>query len=215
MQILPEMLVMLLLLTDLRLLSSSRIAACIQTVVLQAILLACMTLAASWGHLTLEVMGVVLSTVLVKGLLLPWLLRRATREAGVSREVQPFVGFTASVLIGGLLLGLCFVISRPLQQAAPAGSAVLLIPGAMFTILTGLFIIVSRRNALTQVLGYLAMENGVYAFGASLAVEEPMLVEMGILLDMFVAVFVMGIVIYHINREFDHIETDRLSVLKD
>ncbi len=57
--------------------------------------------------------------------------------------------------------------------------------------------------------------NGVYVFGASLTVEEPLLVELGILLDVFVAVFVMGIVIYHINREFDHIDTDRLSVLKD
>ena len=85
----------------------------------------------------------------------------------------------------------------------------------MFTTLSGLFMIVSRRKALTQVLGYLTMENGVYVFGASLAVREPLLVELGILLDVFVGVFVMGIVIYQINREFDHIDTDRLSVLKD
>lgn len=91
----------------------------------------------------------------------------------------------------------------------------MLIPGAMFTILTGLFIVVSRRKALTQVLGYLVLENGVYVFGSSLAVEEPLLVEMGILLDVLVAVFVMGIVIFQINREFDHIDTDKLSVLKD
>ena len=91
----------------------------------------------------------------------------------------------------------------------------MLLPGALFTILTGLLIIVSRRKALTQVVGYLAMENGVYAFGAALAVEEPLLVEMGVLLDVFVAVFVMGITIYQINREFDHIDTDRLSELKD
>ena len=59
------------------------------------------------------------------------------------------------------------------------------------------------------------MENGIYAFGMAFAVEEPLLVEMGILLDVFVAVFVMGITIYHISREFDHIDTDRLSALKD
>jgi len=89
-----------------------------------------------------------------------------------------------------------------------------LFPGALFTTLTGLMIIVSRRKALTQVVGYLVMENGVYAFGAALAVQEPLLVEMGILLDVFVAVFVMGITIYQISREFDHIDTDRLSELK-
>jgi len=65
-----------------------------------------------------------------------------------------------------------------------------------------------------QTLGYLAMENGIYAFGLAFAVEEPLLVEMGVLLDVFVAVFVMGIAIYHISREFDHIDTDRLSALR-
>jgi hydrogenase-4 component E len=88
-------------------------------------------------------------------------------------------------------------------------------PGALFTTLTGLMMIISRKNALTQVAGYLVMENGIYAFGVILAVEEPLLVEMGVLLDVFVAVFVMGITVYQISREFDHIDTDRLSELKD
>lgn len=215
MENLSDLLVMLLLFTNLRLLSSSRLAACIQTVAIQAVLLGAIALTSSVNHLTLEVIGLTLSMVAVKSLLLPWLLRRAIRGAGVSREIEPFIGFAPSVLIGAGLLGLCFMISGPLQASAPSGSAAMLIPGAMFTILTGLFIIISRRKALTQVVGYLTMENGVYVFGASLTVEEPLLVELGILLDVFVAVFVMGIVIYHINREFDHIDTDRLSVLKD
>ncbi|PJB83091.1 MAG: hydrogenase, partial [Acidobacteria bacterium CG_4_9_14_3_um_filter_49_7] len=90
-----------------------------------------------------------------------------------------------------------------------------LLPSALFSLMTGLLIIVSRRKALTQVIGYLTMENGVYLFGAALAIEEPLLVEMGVLLDVFVAVFIMGITIYQINSEFDHIDTDRLSELKD
>ncbi len=215
MEILPDMLVMLLVLTNLRLLSSSRIGACIQTVAIQGVLLGAIALAASPATLSIKLTVLTLATVAVKAVLLPWLLRRAVRGAGVSREVEPIVGFTASAIVGALLLGLCFLISRPLQASAPAGIGKTLIPGAMFTILSGLFMIVSRRKALTQVLGYLTMENGVYVFGASLAVQEPLLVELGILLDVFVAVFVMGIVIYQINREFDHIDTDRLSVLKD
>ena len=70
-------------------------------------------------------------------------------------------------------------------------------------------------TALSQVLGYLAMENGIYAFGMAFAIQEPLMVEMGVLLDVFVAVFVMGIAIHHISREFDHIDTDKLSALKD
>lgn len=215
MEIVSDILVMLLLLTNLRLMSSSRISACINTVALQAILLGSIALTASPGALTTEIIFLTLLTVTVKGVLLPWLLRKALRGSGINREVEPFVGFSLSVLIGAVLLGLCFMISRPLQAAAPASTPEMLIPGALFTMLTGLFIIVSRKNALTQVLGYLTMENGVYVFGASLAVEEPMLVELGVLLDVLVGVFVMGIVIYQINREFDHIDTDRLSALKD
>jgi hydrogenase-4 component E len=90
----------------------------------------------------------------------------------------------------------------------------LVVPVAFFSILTGLFVIVSRKNAITQVLGYIVMENGIYTFGIALAVKQPLLVEFGILLDIFVGVFVMGITIFNINREFEHIDTDQLSHLR-
>jgi hydrogenase-4 component E len=115
---------------------------------------------------------------------------------------------------GVALLGVCFLIARPLHLPEKVQAGIL-IPVAMFTVIIGLFIIVSRKKAITQVLGYLAMENGIYAFGAAFALQEPLVVEMGVLLDVFVGVFVMGIAIYHISREFDHIDTDRLSALKD
>ena len=89
------------------------------------------------------------------------------------------------------------------------------LPVALATILTGLLLIVSRRTALSQVIGYLVLENGILAFGAGLALEEPLIVELGVLLDVFVAVFVMGIAIFHISREFDHIDVDQLTLLKD
>ena len=81
--------------------------------------------------------------------------------------------------------------------------------------LVGLFVIISRKKALTQVLGYLVLENGIYAFGVGIAQSAPLIVELGVLLDVFVAVFVMGITIFHINRQFDHIDTDRMAFLRD
>jgi hydrogenase-4 component E len=78
-----------------------------------------------------------------------------------------------------------------------------------------LFLIISRKRAVSQVLGFLVLENGVYTFGVGLAPHTSLLVEAGVLLDVFVAVFVMGITIFHINREFDHIETNRLNTLRD
>jgi hydrogenase-4 component E len=82
-------------------------------------------------------------------------------------------------------------------------------------VLCGLLLIVSRNTAVMQVIGYLVLENGIYVFGWAFTIEEPLLVEMGVLLDVFVAVFVMGIIIYHLSREFDSIETDELASLKD
>jgi hydrogenase-4 component E len=136
------------------------------------------------------------------------------RSVDARREMEPLVGYSLSLIIGVALLA--GSLATGIRLSLPAqGMPALLVPSAMFTTLTGLFVIVGRRSAIVQALGYLAMENGIAAFGLALAEQEPLLVEMGTLLDAFMAVFVMGITIFHINREFDHIETDRLSSLKD
>jgi hydrogenase-4 component E len=154
-------------------------------------------------------------TVLVlKGIAFPLLLRRAQRGANVRREIEPYVGYTLSLGGGLAALGFSFWMSSRLPLP-PAAVSELLVPFALFTFLVGLFLITTRKKALTQVIGYLTMENGIYAFGIGTAIESPLLVELGCLLDVFVAVFVMGIIIFHISREFDHIDTDRLASLRD
>lgn len=203
-----------LVLADFRLLATSRLGAVIQTTIFQAVALSALILTLAGRPWPVLLILLSLITLTVKGVVLPWLLRRAMREVDVQRDIKPIIGYSASVLIGIALLGLSFLIFIPLKESIMPES-VFLLPVALFTTLTGLMMIVSRKNALTQIAGYLVMENGVYCFGAALAVEEPMLVEMGVLLDVFVAVFVMGITIYQISREFDHIDTDRLSELKD
>jgi hydrogenase-4 component E len=209
-----DILGVLLILTNLRLLGSSELTACIRAVALQAIILGAAALLVNAAQLDARLVAIVLVSTVLKAGMLPWLLRRAIREAGALREIEPFIGFTASLLVGLALLGLCFLIGSRLDASMVAGTD-LLVPVALFTLVTGLLVIVSRRKAVTQVLGYLGMENGIYAFGMAFAIQEPLLVEMGVLLDVFVAVFVMGITIYHISRQFDHIDTDRLSALRD
>jgi hydrogenase-4 component E len=116
--------------------------------------------------------------------------------------------------MGMLLLGLSIWMSSRLPlPASQAGS--LVVPVAFFSVFAGLLLVVSRKTALSQVLGYLVLENGVYTFGIALAYEQQLMVELGILLDLLVGVFVMGIIIFHISREFDHIEVHRLATLKD
>ena len=81
--------------------------------------------------------------------------------------------------------------------------------------LTGLFLIIARRKALTQALGFLVFENGITVFGIGMTLENSFIVELGILLDVLALVFIMGIAVFHINREFAHIDTDRLNHLGD
>jgi hydrogenase-4 component E len=154
------------------------------------------------------------ATVVLKVFGVPWLLNRSVREAAVRTEVEPLIGFGTSLALGGGLVALSFALAQklPLPQR-PASD--LLIPVAFSLLMIGLLLIISRTKAVTQVVGYLVMENGIFLFGLLLIEVMPYLIELGILLDLFVAVFVMGIVIFHINRAFDHIDSHQLDSLKD
>jgi len=88
------------------------------------------------------------------------------------------------------------------------------VPVGLFTLFVGLFLSIARRKALTQVLGYLVLENGAYILGLAMVSEIPVLVEAGVLLDAFVAVFVMQIAIHQITAEFRSTDVDKLTALR-
>jgi hydrogenase-4 component E len=206
-------LIVLLLLINLHLLGSSRIDALIRGVSLQALLLIGLAAAAQGGHLPWHGWLFAGITGLVKGFLLPAMMRRALRVAGIQKEVEPLVGYPLSLFLGLLCMG--GAIWGADRLPLPVAVDPLVAATAFSTISVGLFLIVARSKAITQTLGYLSMENGIYALGLALAVDSPLIVEMGILLDVFVGIFVMGVVTLHIQREFRHIDVDRLSELKD
>ena len=189
-------------------------AACIQLTAAQGILLSLLPLQVAQHGLDARLMIFAFTILVLKGFVFPALLMRTLRTADVRHEIVPVVGYVASLVFGVIVLCFSFWISSRLILPQPAPSP-LVLPLALSTILIGLFLIISRRTALMQVVGYLVLENGIYIFGVALAQEEPFLVEMGVLLDVFVAVFVMGIAIFHISREFDHIDVDQLTSLKD
>ncbi|NLF40727.1 hydrogenase [bacterium] len=209
-----DTLLVVVVLTNLWLLGSGRIGASINAAAAQGVVLGVLAVLIEEGRLGVPLVAFAVLSGVMKGVVFPWLLRRAQRVAGVNREIEPLVGYTVSVLAGVAALGIAMRLSARLPLPAPAPSA-LMVPVALFTLFSGLFLIVSRKKAITQVTGYLVMENGIYTLGMAIAREEPFLVQLGVLLDLFVGVFVMGIAIFHISREFDHIDTDQLSALKD
>jgi len=208
-----EILLMLLILFDLALLGVSRMRTCIMISSLQGMLLGVFTVLAHTQDITLRIVLIAAAAFVLKGFLFPRLLSRSIREASVSLELEPYIGYIPSVIAGLVLLGASLWLGARLPLGS-ANSIPLVMPAALMTFFTGLFLIIARKNALTQCLGYIIVENGIYIIGVASVVEIPMLVELGVLLDASVAVLVMGVAIYHINREFDHIETDRLDTLK-
>jgi len=205
------------LLSDLYLVYTSRMGACVKATAVQGVALALVPVfrfveAPVPGELV-HVLLMASGALLFKAILSPRLLFRAMGNVAVRRDVEPFVSMHMSVLLAAALVGISFWLASLLALPG-VGRSSLFGPTAFSTMLIGFLILVSRRKALSQVIGYLVIENGVYVFGQSVAAQMPFLVELGILLDLLVGVFVMGIVIHQISREFDHIDVDQLNLLK-
>jgi hydrogenase-4 component E len=199
-------------LIDLALLAMSRLVTLVRIAALQGVLIGALALYV--GGADAASILTATASLLLKGIVFPFMLMRAMREASINREVEPYIGLTLSIVIGLALLALSLWLGSKLQLPVPV-AATLIVPVALFTILAGLFLIVGRLKALTQIVGYLVLENGIYTFGLAISHQSPWIVELGILLDVFVAVFIMGVITYQINREFDHIDTNQLTDLKD
>jgi hydrogenase-4 component E len=208
-----DVILVLMILTGFGLLGSSRLATCIRTVALQGVVLGLLPLAESGGALAGRVAALSVVVIVLKGFVFPVLLSRALRESNTNREVEPFVGYGASLFVGVLSLLAAFWLDARVTLPV-AGASRLTVPVAFALMMMGLFLLVARKTAVNQVLGYLVLENGIYTFGFAIVRGIPLLVEFGVLMDVFVAVFVMGIAIYRISREFDHIDADQLNTLK-
>ncbi len=207
-----DLLLLLVVLTDFAVLGTSRLRACIRAIAVQGLLLGLLALVLATRP-TVHVVGLAAGTVLVKAVALPWFLSWAIREAAVRRDVEPRIGFVASLLLSALILALAFAIAARLPVTDVPEP--LLVPVALSTVMLGLLVLTTRRKALTQVVGYLMLENGIYLYGLTQTESVPFLLELGVLLDVFAVAFIMGIVVFHINREFDSMDSAHLSELKD
>jgi hydrogenase-4 component E len=206
-----ELLLVLVALMNLVVLGTTRLSTCIRAVAGQGVLLGLLPITLYPGG-SAHTWGLAAGTILVKAVALPWLLSWAIREAAVRRQVEPRLGYVAGLLLGVGAIAAAFAISATL----PLGEErKLLVPVALSTVIIGLMVLTTRSKAVVQVVGYVMLENGVYLFGLIHVERVPFLVEVGVLLDVFVAVFIMGIVVFHISREFDTLDTARLTELTD
>jgi hydrogenase-4 component E len=194
-------------------LGASRVRAVIRAISIQGALLGLLPL---FVHPEIGFRGLLLvvGTITIKGFVIPGLLYHALREVNIQREVRPLVGHIASLLLAAVGTGLALVFAHTLPLA-DEDAGLLLVPASLSTALTGFLMLTTRQKAIMQVVGYLLLENGIFIFGLLLLEAMPFLVEVGVLLDLFVGVFVMGIIIHHINREFASVSTFHLTELKE
>lgn len=206
-------LLVLILMLNFLLLGTSRLRSAINASAAQGAVLGLLTVFVH-GSLELRPIGVALAAIAIKGLLIPGLLHRALRDAAIRREIEPYISFLTSLILGAVATGVAVLFADRLPLA-PEHLGSLLVPASLATVLTGFLIMSTRRKAITQVVGYLVLENGIFVMGLTLHEAMPSLVEVGVLLDLLVAIFVIGIVINHISREFASLDVARLDTLKE
>lgn len=194
-------------------LGTSRILAVIRIVAAQGALLGVIPLLVH-EHLTVPTALASISAIVLKGIIIPVMMVRALRDAQIKREVEPLVGLLPSIFLGAVATAFALLFAGQLPLVDQHDGA-LLVPTSIATVLVGFILITTRFKALSQALGYLVLENGIFIFGMLLIEAMPLVVEMGVLLDLFVGIFVICIIVNHINRAFSSMDTRQLSSLKE
>jgi len=214
MQTVIDIVLLLVLLSDLYLLSLTRLGASIRVMAFQGVLLALLPLLTAGGILSLHGLIIAVSSLAIKAMLIPRFLSHAAREVHTGLAIDSHIPYGAALLTGMGMVLVSFWVARKFALPVTVTSR-LWIPVSLAAVMIGLLMLIIRKKAISQVIGYLVLENGIYILGLSLAAQMPFLVELGVLLDVFAGVFIMGIIMNHIKNYFDDLNVDNLTILKD
>ena len=192
---------------------SSRLPSLIRVLAFQGVVVSIVPLVI--GHdLTAGSVVFTLVTLVIRGIVIPLFIYLAIKKVAIRREVGPIVGYHASLLAGLALIVVAIFVSPKFNFPQTGGDA-LLLPTAITLLVAGMFLLMTRRNAIAMVLGYIMMENGIYLVGTSFSVRAHHIVEFGILLDVLAGVMIMAIILQNINQAFDDVDTALLRTLKE
>ena len=180
---------------------------------LQSLLLTAIAVIIAFFHNAAHVYCVAGLTLVGKVFFLPWLLNRLVRRIQIHQEIEPLLNSTASMLLCGAFTLLGYIVARPFTSLERLGNNTLGV--AVTLLLTGFFLMINRRKAITQVLALLTIENGVMLAAVALTTYGmPLVVELGIFFDLMVAVMVLGLLVYRIRESFFSMDVGKLSQLK-
>ncbi|MCC6395412.1 MAG: hydrogenase [Bacteroidetes bacterium] len=196
--------------------SSRSLVFYIRLFALQSFFLGVVALLVVLGYGETHILIAAVLTIAIKAIAIPVVLTRVIERIHVQKEIRFSISITASLLLCGGIVILADSVAQSILRSphadATAVSRVLSVSIAMMLI--GLFIMMTRRKALTQIVGLLTMENGVFLSGLSITYGMPLIVEIGIFFDILVAVLILGVFVFRINKTFESISIDSLRSLR-
>jgi hydrogenase-4 component E len=189
------------------------LAAQVRMFALQSAVLATLAAVVAYFSGSFELFGVAVVFAIMKVIVIPNVLTRAVTKIGIQRSVAPYLGTSVTLAICGGLVVLAFYVMAPVMASnrLPTADG---IPLAFAGVLIGFFTTVNRRRALTQILGFLMLENGIFMSALLATYGVPLIVEIGVSLDVLVAVLILEVFIYRIKDNFESIDVKQLESLR-
>ena len=209
-----NLLAALLLLIVFAMLSQRRILSLINLFAWQGLVLSVSTFVVAYSTAQNHLYYSAALTLLLKVLLLPWLLHRLIRKLNVRWDVETLINIPTTMLVGIVLVIFAFNLAAPISQLAQ-GITRGLIGIALASVLLSLLMMLTRRKAISQVVAFLSLENGLFFAATSATQGMPLVVELGIALDVLVATFIFGIFFFQIRETFDSLDITHMEKLKD
>ncbi|MEW6738809.1 MAG: hydrogenase [Nitrospirota bacterium] len=200
------------LLTAIAMSSIKRLESCVKAYTLNSWLLSLLIAIVAFmvGEVHLYIASIV--TILSKGILIPMFLRKIVRQMKVTHDVEPYISNALSLTISGILVAVVYASLK--EGIFVTGFSKNVLQISIAVILIGLFMMITRRKAITQVIGLLFMENGLFLAGFSLTFGMPTIIELGVLFDMLMGVIILGMFAVQIKRAFSSSDLDKLTTLK-
>lgn len=204
----------LLLLLAFAMLSQRRIVTLVNLLALQGAVLCVATLLLAWRTGEPHLYFSALLTLGLKVIFLPWLLRRLIRQLEVYWDTEPMMNIAGTMLIGLMIVIFAFGLAQPISALASTATRSS-IGVAVAVILLAFLTMITRRKAMSQIVGFLSMENGLFFAAMSATYGMPMVVELGVALDVLVAMLVLGVFFFQIRERFESLDLHHLESLKE
>ncbi|BBO20122.1 MAG: formate hydrogenlyase [Burkholderiales bacterium] len=195
-------------------LAQRRVLPLINLFALQGLTLCLSTLVVAFSTGQAHLYGSAALTLVLKALLLPWILHRLVRKLQVKSDVEGLVNIPTTMLIGIVLVMVAFNVALPISQLASTISRGTL-GIALASVMLAFLMMIVRTKAIPQVVGFLAMENGLFLAATSATYGMPMVVELGIALDVLVGAIILGVFFFQIREQFDSLDIRHLEKLKE